>query len=535
MSKNYATHLRSNQMEQAVPGQVKNNAGGFVFKITPAKQLERFLILGSDSNTYYQTARELTRDNAGVVEACWNGDAQSTLDMILDVSLNGKAPKNDPAIFAMALGTINADVKVRQMVYANILKVCRTATHIFQFIDLCQTLGKGWGRGLKNVVKRYYENTDPNRLGYQMVKYRNRHNFTHQRLIQTSHPNPLDDVNGYDKNVMFKWAVGKEISESEKEKLPVIIQDFLRVQTSEKIDLDLVSKLPWEALPTEWLNDARTWVSLLPGMGTTALIRNLAKMSTVGVLAAMSNEEREVCSRLREKALIEKDRIHPMNVLFALKTYSSGHGFRGANSWKANNEVVAALEDTFELAFQNVPKGNKRTYVAIDCSGSMTIPIANSNVSVREAAAAMAMITIRSEPQVVIRGFTSGGGQRYVHTRCDGMQDLGITRKDSLLGATLKCNLANWGGTDCSLPMIDAMNNKIPVDQFVIYTDNDTWAGKVHPYQALKDYRKAMGIDAKLVVVGMTSHGHSIADPRDDKMLDVVGFDTSAPALIAGF
>jgi 60 kDa SS-A/Ro ribonucleoprotein len=83
--------------------------------------------------------------------------------------------------------------------------------------------------------------------------------------------------------------------------------------------------------------------------------------------------------------------------------------------------------------------------------------------------------------------------------------------------------------------MIWARKNKIDVDTFVVYTDNETWAGDVHPVQALRDYRNARWIPAKLVVVGMTSKGFSIADPADAGMLDVVGFDTSTPAVIADF
>lgn len=40
---------------------------------------------------------------------------------------------------------------------------------------------------------------------------------------------------------------------------------------------------------------------------------------------------------------------------------------------------------------------------------------------------------------------------------------------------------------------------------------------------------------AKLIVVGMVSNGFSIADPDDGEMMDVVGFDTAAPAVIADF
>jgi 60 kDa SS-A/Ro ribonucleoprotein len=70
---------------------------------------------------------------------------------------------------------------------------------------------------------------------------------------------------------------------------------------------------------------------------------------------------------------------------------------------------------------------------------------------------------------------------------------------------------------------------------FVVYTDSETWAGAIHPAQALRRYREQMGIAAKLIVVGMTSNGFSIADPEDAGMLDVVGFDTAVPQVMADF
>ena len=92
-----------------------------------------------------------------------------------------------------------------------------------------------------------------------------------------------------------------------------------------------------------------------------------------------------------------------------------------------------------------------------------------------------------------------------------------------------------FGGTDCALPMLWAAENKVPVDIFCVYTDSETWAGDIHPVQALRAYRQKMGIGAKLVVIGMVSNGFSIADPDDGGMLDVVGFDTATPSVIADF
>jgi 60 kDa SS-A/Ro ribonucleoprotein len=91
------------------------------------------------------------------------------------------------------------------------------------------------------------------------------------------------------------------------------------------------------------------------------------------------------------------------------------------------------------------------------------------------------------------------------------------------------------GGTDCSLPMRDALKHKRPVDVFVVYTDSETWAGDIHPVQALQQYRDRMGIPARLIVVGMVSNGFTIADPNDAGMMDVVGFDLATPALMSDF
>ncbi len=90
-------------------------------------------------------------------------------------------------------------------------------------------------------------------------------------------------------------------------------------------------------------------------------------------------------------------------------------------------------------------------------------------------------------------------------------------------------------GTDCALPMIHAREEELTVSAFITYTDSETWAGNVHPAQALRQYRDEFVGAAKAVVVGMTSNGFTLADPNDRGMLDVAGFDTTVPAVISDF
>ena len=116
-----------------------------------------------------------------------------------------------------------------------------------------------------------------------------------------------------------------------------------------------------------------------------------------------------------------------------------------------------------------------------------------------------------------------------------GITPLAISPRQRLDDAVRTVSNLPFGGTDCALPMLYALDREREIDTFVILTDSETWAGDVHPAQALQDYRRASGIDARLVVVGMVSNGFSIADPNDPGQLDIVGFDTATPQLISDF
>jgi 60 kDa SS-A/Ro ribonucleoprotein len=135
----------------------------------------------------------------------------------------------------------------------------------------------------------------------------------------------------------------------------------------------------------------------------------------------------------------------------------------------------------------------------------------------------MSMVTNRVEPQTHVVGFSHA------------LVPIDISKRKSLNDVIQTIEKVPMGGTDCALPMIYALQNRLEVDAFVVYTDNETWAGRIHPSQALVQYRQATGINAKLIVVGMTATQFTIADPNDAGMLDVAGFDASCPAVMADF
>src|SRR5688500_12699547 len=160
-------------------------------------------------------------------------------------------------------------------------------------------------------------------------------------------------------------------------------------------------------------------------------------------------------------------------------------------------------------------------------------------LSCREAAAAMALVAAADEPSHRFVAFTNGAYPSEWSgapvSLGSGPTPLASSPRQRLDAVAEHTSRPAFGGTDCALPMVEALKHRWAVDTFVVYTDNETWAGSIHPAQALREYRERMGIAAKLIVVAMASNGFTIADPDDAGMLDVVGFDTATPQVISDF
>jgi 60 kDa SS-A/Ro ribonucleoprotein len=329
--------------------------------------------------------------------------------------------------------------------------------------------------------------------------------------------------------------------------LPRIVEGFARAQSAttatEAAAIAREYRLPREALQTNHLASPEVWDALLDDMPTTALIRNLATMTRVGVIGPGSDGTARAVGRLADRERLLRSRVHPIAVLAALRTYASGRGVRGRGTWQPVREIVDALDGAFYLSFGSVEATGGRLLLALDVSDSMGMGSVAGvpGLTPREASAALALVTAATETQYEIVGFFAGrGGYRKTgrHAfagRTDGLTPLTISPRRRLDDAVLEVSGLPFGGTDTALPMLYALAKDREIDTFVVYTDSETWAGDIHPVQALRDYRLASGIDARLVVVGMVSNGFSIADPADPGILDVVGFDTATPQLISDF
>lgn len=510
--------------------EVKNNTGGFVFKVDDKSRLERFLILGTDKGTYYVGETDLTKQNVDVLNRMMKADIEAYVKTIVEVSSQGRALKNDPAIFALAYAMASDDVKNKAVVRAAVPLVARTSTHLYRYGKFIDSLG-GWGRAKRQSIAEWYESKDASDLSYQAVKYRQRDGWTHRDLFRLSHPKGIDRYVG-------DFILGKESDAVATFNGPDYIAGFKVLQSAktEKAVLDALEQfpyMPWEAIPTQFHTNIKVWKTLFyqGSLRGQALVRNVTRLARIGAFDDMVFAA-DYAARLADGKMIERTRLHPINFLNAVVVHQEGQvdrknggywSYSRNKNWKTNGKIMDALNEGFHLAFKAVEPANKRTLVATDVSGSMSQNAIGLDLSCAQVSAAVSMTVARTEPYSDIVGFA------------DSVRDLGITGKTSLDSAMQKVQQWNFGATNVSAAIEYATRNKIAVDTFVIITDNETNQGRFKPFQALKQYRQKTGIDARVAVLGVASTDFTVADPTDRGMMDFVGFDSNAPKALADF
>jgi len=517
--KDYLGFQKQTPQNQPIPGRekdmIQNDAGGYVFKVDDETKLKRFLMLGTDGGTYYCSERDHTIRNFQWILDFLQKDAKKVLNLTAQLSLEGRLFKNDTAIAVLALAWVNG---YRDEVEEVFYKIIRIPTHLFMFLEFLKQANGGkikTSRKLRRLLRDWYFNNQ--NIVYHVLKYQSREGWSHKDVLRIAHPKPINDF--YDK--LFGFITGKD-----KQPDHPLVEAFIKLRKATTLNevLDVIKNydVTWEFVPSHWLKKLAVWRALLPKLPYGALLRNLARLTYLDVLTPFSEEVKYVYNVLTDEARIKAARIHPVNIGIALKTYQYGRGFRGSLSWDPINQIIDALEEAFEKSFVNVDPANKNFLVAIDGSGSMCYQtISGIPLEPVEAATLVSLPLIRKEPFTEVVGFDHR------------LWKVPVSRR-----TTWNEMMKYFGDgvyTNASLPFKYALDNKIPVDVFVIFTDNETWSGDEHPVQALEKYRDRMGINAKLVVAAMTATNYSIADPDDQFQIDIVGFDPQYPHIIREF
>lgn len=538
---------RTAQTVQAAPGQIKADGGGFTFEADPLSRLRRFLAMGVEGGTFYVGEKVATERAGEFLLGLVRERPAEVLDVVLDMSQRGATVKQEPLMLTFAALAGCDDTEVRARTLSHLPDVARTASHLFLFLSYVPQF-RGWGKGLRKAVARWYVDRDLDGLGYQMAKYGNRYGFTHRDALRLAHVGSEQSGAGVDsaRAALLAHAAGKAV---DLDALPSAFRAAERLSAASGIDMVLgiineTERVSWEMVPSEYLGDARVWQALLDGghVPMTALLRNLARLTTNGTLDPFGQDDRtaRVIGRLRDSEALTKARVHPMSVLLAAATYASGRSLRGDSTWRPIPNINKALDAAFPAAFGSiVPEPDVRVVIGVDTSQSMdTSSVAGLPMSCRTAAVALAQALAAQFPRNMGMAFTGpdlGTPGRGYRNDDNEVRPFDVDPDRRLTDVIAEAKTFPFGSTDCALPVLYAAERGLAVDCFIVLTDNETWAGKVHPHQALRAYRESTGIPARMVTVAMQQNRSTIADPSDPLMLDVVGLDSNVVSLVGEF
>jgi 60 kDa SS-A/Ro ribonucleoprotein len=523
-----------------------SHEGGDVFRADDWTRLDRALIVGSDAGTFYATGRDLSVDNMRAVARCLKEDPYRTMARVAEVSTKGLAPKNDPALMATAIASTSPDTETRLLAWGALPTVARIGTHLFHFMAYRKAIAKKMtvSRMGRTAIANWYGGKDPASLAYDLTKYQSRDGVSHRDILRLYHPTPRSEAH----SALYGYAVSGESLDYGAHLFEGGAPDDWRAYLhgveqiahagSEGDVAALIANhnLPREVVPTQWLTSRAVWEALVAKMPVGALIRNLNKLTAVGVFDDPQHASR-AADILTTGSVLKRGRIHPIQVLLAARTYAQGHGDKGSLSWTPNRTIVEALDAAFPIAFGAVEASGRRIRLCVDTSQSMTART-TMGLSAREIGAAMALVTQATEPHADLIGFSGH------------LSDLPIRPGMTLSDVTSRVLSLDASTTYCRLPIEDALKSRAEYDAFVMYTDNETADGKLGAvgidwtkevrygvpsfHVALARYR-ALVSPATFVVAALSANDIRLSDPGDALSLDIAGMSADVPATIAAF
>ena len=354
--------------------------------VTPLSQwarLDRFLILGDEDGTYYAGGRKLQPENAAVLRRCLAEDGARTVQAIAAVRGSGRAPRSDAALWALALAATPAyaDPQTNRAALEALPQVARTAADLKKFAGFVST-ERGWGRSLRSAIGRWYLEKPARQLAVQMLKERRRGRWSHADLLRLSHPKPANKTQA----ALFRWAVEGELGRVSSELLegelkPIHGFEQARRTTDRHELVRLIEdyQLTHEMIPERWLATAAVWEAVLESMPYCAMLRNLGRLTAVGLIAPQGETTALVAARLVDHRRIARAKIHPAALLEILVEY------RGRYDVPV---IAAALEEAYYASFANVKPAGRRLGLTLDRAALIPSVV-------------MAMLAARTEPGTV--------------------------------------------------------------------------------------------------------------------------------------
>lgn len=336
-------------------------------------------------------------------------------------------------------------------------------------------------------------------------------------VLKMTHPKPKDAS----QDAFFAYVLGKTY---ELEQLPAKVQALENFRQGLTQD---VPDLPMQLLTSLPLS-AQQWAEIAKNGGWQMLRMNLNTFARHGVFE-IEGMDNVIANKLQDQDMILKSRVLPYQLM---------------STWAALDDAVPqvirqALQNTMQIALNNVPRLSGRVVVAVDVSGSMSSSItgyrkgATSKLYCVDVASLFACALKQVNPDIEIMPFDTEVRTFGLFTKL----------KNALYGENLSIfDIAKQfaamcgGGTDCSQPLKQLNREHAQADLVIYFFDNESWANQLRSQHKTGmlyewDILKQRCPEAKLVCVDLQPYTHTQIPERADVM-NIGGFSDNVFNLI---
>lgn len=169
---------------------------------TSMAKLHQFLYLGTESRSYDPERHDLSKENVTcILELIRQKRGKDAVNAIREYSAEGRAPKHQPVIFALAVCAKQQEcTETRQAAFGALCDVCRTFPQLFQFLNYAKSFSQvhgkktsGWGRSQRKAISKYYNSKEPMQLAYAVTKYIKRNGWSHKDVLRQAHVKPKNE------------------------------------------------------------------------------------------------------------------------------------------------------------------------------------------------------------------------------------------------------------------------------------------------------------------------------------------------------
>jgi 60 kDa SS-A/Ro ribonucleoprotein len=489
---------------------VVNKAGGPAYSLSDKAALAQLAMTGCFNGTFYVSAQDQLKQTL---------DLANKLDPVFVAKLAVYARqkglmKDMPAVLAAVVAGKDSDLLAK--IFSKVVDNPKMLRNFVQVMRSGATGRKSLGTRPKKLVQDYLNSLNDD----QLFKADVGNDPSLQDIIKLVHPKP----NNKQRSALYGYLLGKDYNKRDLCALAKEYENFKKEMKGE------IPDVPFQMLTALPLTSAH-WKQIAENATWTQTRMNLNTFERHGVFAD-SGLTNTIVDRLQNAEQIKKAKVFPYQLFTAFKNADV----------KVPVKVTNALQKAAEVAVENVPAFEGKTYVLMDVSGSTHDPVtghrgtATSKVRCIDVEALVSAAVLRKNPDAEVIAFSDD-----VVLKDRNGAPVRLNPHDSIMTNAEKLAHLPSGGTNCSAPLAWLNRQNAKGDLVIYVSDNQSWvdAGRSsygRGTATMQEWNKfkARNPNAKLVCIDITPYANTQAHDRED-VLNVGGFSDQVFDVIARF